>query len=139
MQANEILETCLYVDDLQQAEAFYVQHLGLEFFSRQDERHVFLKCGNRMLLIFDPIAASEIEGEIPPHGARGPGHVCFAVPQAELAAWHDHLQERDIEIEQIVDWPGGGRSLYFRDPAGNSLELATPRIWGIDESAAIKN
>jgi predicted enzyme related to lactoylglutathione lyase len=38
-----------------------------------------------------------------------------------------------VAIEKIVDWPGGGRSLYFRDPAGNSLELATPRIWGIGE------
>lgn len=138
MHANEILETCLYVDDLKRAEAFYVRDLGLEFFSRQEDRHVFLKCGNRMLLIFDPTASSETEGEIPPHGACGPGHVCFAVPEAQLDDWQNHLQERDIDIEQIFDWPGGGRSIYFRDPAGNSLELATPRIWGIDESAAIQ-
>ena len=32
-------------------------------------------------------------------------------------------------IEADFEWPGGGRSIYFRDPAGNCLEFAEPRIW----------
>ena len=38
-------------------------------------------------------------------------------------------------IEKTIAWPQGGHSVYFRDPAGNSLEVASPLIWHIDESA----
>jgi len=34
-------------------------------------------------------------------------------------------------IEADFTWPGGGRSIYFRDPAGNAIEFAEPRIWGL--------
>ena len=37
-----------------------------------------------------------------------------------------------VEIEVDYLWPGGGRSIYFRDPAGNSLEFAEPSIWGLN-------
>ena len=134
MRIEHILETCLYVDDLAVAESFYTTVLGLELESHQEGRHVFLRCGRRMLLLFDPNVSAAIEGEVPPHGARGAGHVAFAVPQADLPAWRGQLEAAGVAIETTIDWPGGGRSLYFRDPAGNSLELATPRIWGIDEA-----
>jgi catechol 2,3-dioxygenase-like lactoylglutathione lyase family enzyme len=133
MKARHILETCLYVDDLSQAERFYQEVLGLELESRQVGRHVFFQCGPRMLLLFNPLASRETSDQFPLHGAFGPGHIAFGVREAELPAWMEQLRVHDVSIEKIIDWPGGGRSVYFRDPAGNSLELATPRIWGIDE------
>jgi catechol 2,3-dioxygenase-like lactoylglutathione lyase family enzyme len=136
MQVREILETCIYVDDLAAAESFYVEVLGLLFVSKQPNRHVFLRCGNRMLLIFNPVECSAPDGELPPHGCNGSGHVAFAVEEEGLDVWLNHLVSRGVEIERTIDWPQGGRSLYFRDPAGNSVELATPRIWGIEESSA---
>jgi catechol 2,3-dioxygenase-like lactoylglutathione lyase family enzyme len=72
---------------------------------------------------------------VPRHGSTGPGHVAFSVHASELDAWIDQLEGRGVEIEARVNWPGGGRSIYFRDPAGNSLELATPQIWGIQPPA----
>ena len=132
MKAKEILETCVYVDDLPAAERFYCEILGLEFVSRQEGRHVFLRCGRRMLLIFNPQESSKAGSDLPPHGATGPGHVAFAVSDADLNAWREHLRSHNVQIECEIDWPQGGRSFYFRDPAGNSLELAPPRIWGID-------
>ncbi len=137
MQANEILETCLYVDDLDAAENFYRDVLGLQFVSRQEGRHVFFRCGNRMLLIFDPRQSGAENGELPPHGAQGSVHVAFAVPEDKIDAWREQLQSHDVEIEATVEWPQGEHSLYFRDPAGNSLELAPLSIWGIDQRAAI--
>jgi catechol 2,3-dioxygenase-like lactoylglutathione lyase family enzyme len=129
MQVRYVLETCLYVDDLAAAEAFYRDVLGLEFASRQPDRHVFFRCGGRMLLLFNP-AESEKEGqELPAHGARGPGHVAFAAAPEEIPAWRTHLESRGVTIEREIAWPSGGASLYFRDPAGNSLEIATPEIW----------
>jgi catechol 2,3-dioxygenase-like lactoylglutathione lyase family enzyme len=137
MQITKVLETCLYVDDLVRAERFYTDVLGLEFVSRQEGRHVFFRCGQAMLLLFNPLASREaslVAGTpIPLHGALGAGHVAFAASEAELSAWQTYLEMHGVPIEQPIDWPGGGRSIYFRDPAGNSLEFATPRIWGIAE------
>ena len=65
----------------------------------------------------------------PPHGARGPGHVAFAATAAELDRLRARLVAAGIEIEADFLWPGGARSIYVRDPAGNSVELAEPRLW----------
>ena len=34
-----------------------------------------------------------------------------------------------LAVEAEFDWPNGARSLYLRDPAGNSVEFAEPRLW----------
>ncbi len=129
LQPAYILETCLYARDLKAAEAFYTRVLGLELFSRHEGRHVFFRCGHGMFLIFNPDQTLQPEGEIPNHGAMGPGHVAFAIPGEEVEQWKDHLKTHQIEIEAEVTWPSGGRSIYFRDPEGNCIELATPQTW----------
>ena len=128
-----ILESALYVDDLDAAEAFYGDVLGLDWIGRVPGRHVFYRVGAGVLLVFDP-AATEIADPksplpVPPHGARGPGHLCFAAEPLGLDAWRARLEGAGVGIEAEVTWPGGGRSFYFRDPAGNSLEVAEARIW----------
>lgn len=129
-----VLETVLYVEDLDVAERFYQDLLGLEVASRKAGVFVFFRCGEAMLLLFEPNAARSGRA-VPAHGAHGPGHACFAVPEQELDDWKDRLDRAGVAIEQEVSWPRGGRSFYFRDPAGNSLELATPKIWGFEESS----
>ena len=125
-----ILETSLYTDDLHEAEVFYSTVLELELDSKAEGRHLFFKCGQAMLLIFDPKATAVATGPVPRHGAHGPGHVAFSVAADDLDAWVAQIESRGVDVEARVDWPGGGRSVYFRDPAGNSLELTTPQIWG---------
>jgi catechol 2,3-dioxygenase-like lactoylglutathione lyase family enzyme len=129
---DRVLETILYVDDLAAAERFYGEVLGLELDSRKDDLFVFFKCGDGMLLLFEPRAASAGRN-VPAHGAHGPGHVCFAVAEDDLDDWKARLADAGVAIEREMDWPRGGRSFYFRDPAGNSLELATPKIWGLPD------
>jgi catechol 2,3-dioxygenase-like lactoylglutathione lyase family enzyme len=131
---DRVLETILYVDDLDAAERFYGEVLELELDSRKDGLFVFFKCGPAMLLLFEPGAAATGR-TVPAHGAHGPGHACFAVAEDALPAWRSRLTAAGVAIEQEVTWPRGGRSFYFRDPAGNSLELATPRIWGLPDVA----
>ena len=133
MKLDTVLETCLYVDDLGRAERFYRDVLGLELESGQDGRHVFLRCGRQMVLLFNPLVTREPNDMFPPHGSFGPGHLAFGVAESELPAWTQRLAQHEVPIEKVIDWPGGGRSIYFRDPAGNSLELATPKIWGLKE------
>jgi catechol 2,3-dioxygenase-like lactoylglutathione lyase family enzyme len=128
-----ILETCLYVDDLAEAERFYSAVLGLEFYSRQADRHVFFRCGCQMLLLFDAQATSGDSCSLPPHGTTGPGHVAFAARECDLDAWRERLALHHVPLEKVVSWPEGGKSLYFRDPAGNSVEIASPRLWGLPQ------
>lgn len=134
MRIERVLETSLYADDLEAAERFYTALLGVEPFMRVAGRHVFYRLREQILLIFRPEAtATAAGGGVPPHGARGPGHAGFAVGAAEVDAWRARLAALGIAIEHEQEWPRGGRSLYFRDPAGNSLELVPPGIWGLPE------
>ena len=137
MQPRSILESALYVTDLDAAEAFYGGLLGLERIIKVDGRHVFFRCGDGVLLLFNAEAtqvppADDAKLPVPPHGTRGQGHLCFAAPGEEIDRWKSFLEERGIAIEADFEWPQGGRSIYFRDPSGNSLEFAQPRIWGME-------
>ncbi|MFC6488979.1 VOC family protein [Nitratireductor sp. GCM10026969] len=136
MKPAGILEAALYVNDLEEAERFYGDILGLERITKVEGRHVFFRCGNAVVLLFDPDATEippppDARLPVPPHGARGPGHLCFSAGAKEIEAWRKHLEAQGIAIEADFEWPKGGRSIYFRDPFGNSLEFAEPRIWGI--------
>jgi catechol 2,3-dioxygenase-like lactoylglutathione lyase family enzyme len=133
MRVDRVLETCIYANDLAAAETFYSQVLGLTAFSRVEGRHVFFRCGPAVFLIFNPARTVVAEGAIaaPVHGAQGAGHVAFAMAPDQIDAWREHLTQHSVEIETEITWPSGGYSLYFRDPAGNSVELATPQTWGV--------
>lgn len=127
---DALVETSLYGDDLVAMEAFYATTLGLPVVVRDPQRHVFLRVGaGSMLLIFKP-DATLTPGQFPVHGATGPGHVALGIPAADLDRWRQYLVGQRIPIEQEFTWPRGGHSLYFRDPAGNSVELITPGVWG---------
>jgi catechol 2,3-dioxygenase-like lactoylglutathione lyase family enzyme len=132
-----VLESALYAEDLEAADRFYGSVLGLERIALVEGRHVFFRCGEGVVLIFDARSTSSVPTTVngalvPLHGARGAGHVAFAVADAGLPAWRAHLEANGVAIESEVTWPRGGKSLYVRDPAGNSVELASPRLWGLE-------
>ncbi|HZW10189.1 MAG TPA: VOC family protein [Phycisphaerales bacterium] len=132
-------ETVLYAAELDEAVRFYAGILGLEPFAEAvgaSGRGLRLPSG-AVLLIFDPEMAIRPGRDVPSHGAIGPGHVCFAIAQSAYDDWIRHLRARGIEIEKEMAWPGpeGGRprSIYFRDPAGNSVELMAGDYWSSRE------
>jgi len=131
---SAILETALYSTDLARARRFWTDIIGLEVVTQKEGRHVFFRCGTAMLLIFDPRATARSDSDRGPghlaHGATGPGHVCFAPSDAEISKWRATFDAQGIEIEDDFHWPNGARSLYIRDPDGNSVEFAEPRLWG---------
>lgn len=136
MTPTGILESALYTEDLDAAEAFYRDVLGLDRISRVGNRHVFFRCGDGVLLIFNPeetVKPPEPDAKlpVPPHGMRGDGHVCFRASEEEIDGWKERLAAHGVGIETEFRWPSGGRSIYFRDPAGNSIEFANPNIWGL--------
>lgn len=130
-----VLETALYAADLHAAADFYGRVLGLQEITHVEGRHIFFRCGQGVLLIFNP-EATELpphnpDMPVPPHGARGAGHACFRVASEEMDAMRARLEADGVAIEADFRWPNGARSLYFRDPAGNSLECAEAKLWNL--------
>jgi catechol 2,3-dioxygenase-like lactoylglutathione lyase family enzyme len=136
MKASAILETVLDAADINAVESFYSEVLGLELHWKAEGHTVMFKCGNQMLLIFNPrvTVKQTLDGNppVPPHGTQGEGHVCFRATKTEIDAWRARFLLYDVAIESEFDWPEGGHSLYVRDPAGNSVEFAEPSIWGFE-------
>jgi catechol 2,3-dioxygenase-like lactoylglutathione lyase family enzyme len=132
---DRVLETALYVDDLARAARFYADVLELKALFADARLHAFAVGGRNVLLLFRRGASLETAkmpgGTIPPHDGSGPLHVAFGIPAEELTAWEARLRAHDITIEGRTDWPRGGHSIYFRDPDGHLVELATPGLWEI--------
>jgi catechol 2,3-dioxygenase-like lactoylglutathione lyase family enzyme len=128
-----VLETCLYVDDLDRASYFYENVIGLKRIGGDDRLRAYDVAGRDILLLFKRGASSHpIEipgGMIAPHDGSGPLHFAFSIAASELNAWEKHFADKEVAIERRINWPRGGTSVYFRDPDNNLGELATPGLW----------
>ena len=128
-----VLETSLYVDAFKRACPFYEQVLGLNSIYRDARLCAYDVGGHGVLLLFlrgGSLAPSHLPGgTVPPHDGHGPIHMAFSVAAGALAEWEVRLAEAGVAIESRVKWPRGGESIYFRDPDGHVLELATPGLW----------
>ncbi|MGH8094689.1 MAG: VOC family protein [Chthoniobacterales bacterium] len=129
MKLGQLSEAAIYSSDLAAAEEFYRDILGLEKISALNDRGIAFRCGATVLLVFDPARTRVPDAGVPPHGASGEGHIAFVIEDSEVEPWRSRLTELGVAIEAEVDWPAGGRSLYFRDPARNVVELAPPTLW----------
>ena len=130
-----LLETSLYVSDLDRAAAFYRRLLGGEVLLADERMRAVSVAGRQVLLLF-LVGASDRDnpvpgGVVPPHDGRGRLHLAFAVPADSLGAWERRLDALGVAVESRVRAPRGGTSLYFRDPDGHLVELATPGLWPV--------
>jgi catechol 2,3-dioxygenase-like lactoylglutathione lyase family enzyme len=128
-----VKETCLHVEDLEQARGFYEGVMGLAPVAADERFCAYDAGGATMLLLFVRGGSVEAKvlpgGVIPPHDGSGRNHVGFAVSREALPDWEAHLGACGVAIESRMEWPRGGRSIYFRDPDGHLLELLTPGVW----------
>jgi catechol 2,3-dioxygenase-like lactoylglutathione lyase family enzyme len=130
---SHLLETALYVEDLTRSRDFYTRLMGWPVFL-EDDRMVALGIpGGAVLLLFvhgGSVQGSDTPaGHIPGHDGRGVLHLAFAIAPDVLEAWAGHLAAQGVAVESRITWPRGGTSLYFRDPDGHSVEVATPGLW----------
>jgi catechol 2,3-dioxygenase-like lactoylglutathione lyase family enzyme len=130
---NRIIETALYVDDLERAAAFYENVLEVKAMLRTKTLYAYDIGGSSVLLLFHRgeslSSPTSPNGTIPPHDGSGPLHICFAVDAEELPAWETRLNQHGVTIEGRMTWERGGESLYLRDPDGHLLELMSPGVW----------
>jgi len=129
-----VLETALIVEDVARATGFYRELFGFEVLAQSERLCVLNVRPAQVLLLFQrggSLKDIRLPGGILPGGmdARGRSHMAFAVEAEDLEAWKRWLAQKAVGIESIVLWERGGTSLYFRDPDGNLLELATPGVW----------
>jgi catechol 2,3-dioxygenase-like lactoylglutathione lyase family enzyme len=125
-----VYETVVYGPDVEALIFFYGDVLGLRRVDNiGDLGAAFRLADGGMLLVFDPRRVSVPARGVPSHGATGPGHVAFAIENGQRERWLAFLEERGVEVESQITWSRGGSSLYFRDPAGNSVELVDGEAW----------
>jgi catechol 2,3-dioxygenase-like lactoylglutathione lyase family enzyme len=125
-----VYETVLYADDVAAAARFYAEVVGLRAIDPPDEQSAaFRLADDGLLLIFSPQRTSAAGRFVPAHGTSGPGHVAFRLANGDLDRLAAHLGSAGVEIEREITWPLGGRSIYVRDPAGNSVEFVEGEIW----------
>lgn len=128
-----LLETALYVADMARAADFFREVLGLRPMLTGARLTAFDAGRSGVLLLFLAGASTEdmpgAGGVVPGHDGSGPVHMAFAIPAGSENAWRAHLAAHDVALRSEVAWPRGGRSLYFEDPDGHVLELATPGLW----------
>jgi catechol 2,3-dioxygenase-like lactoylglutathione lyase family enzyme len=142
-----LLETALYLDDVGQAVRFYQDLFGFSLLSGSTQRDATFAAlelaGRAVLLLFKKGAnAKPVDtggGIIPPHGGEGRLHFALAIPSDAYEPWKLKLTAQNIPIESEIRWPPGGRSLYFRDPEGNLVELATSGLWAFQSPEAPSN
>jgi len=128
-----MLEFSLYVEDVSRAADFYHDLFGFPVLLSKERMAALDVEGKQILLLFKHGASSEAMnmpgGVLPPHDGEGTSHVAFSIRASDMARWERWLLEQNVEIESKVGWEEGGRSLYFRDPDGHLLELASPGVW----------
>lgn len=123
-----LLETVLYCpgERLNDMRRFYSEVLGLRAVF---EKHpLAFRLGNGLLLVF-AADESSVQDDPPPHGATGSIHTCLVASPEAYEEWKTYLPKHDVEIQREIRWPGGRRSIYFSDPAGNLLEIADGDFW----------
>jgi catechol-2,3-dioxygenase len=135
MKINKVIETCIYSSDLRSMKKFYVGILGLSIIHEEEDKLIFMKAGKSVLLIFDPLRTSINNDRLPKHGAITPPssiHFAMEIEEQEYQPCKELLVCNGIAIEKEVQWNWNTKSLYFRDPSGNLVELITPGGWPVE-------
>ncbi|ATJ83917.1 VOC family protein [Halomonas beimenensis] len=123
---NGMRHIALQVQDLEACEHFYVDILGMSVLRRAHDDLVYLTLGNDN---FSLARAKADTGGDP----QRLDHFGFVVDEREdVDAWHEYLLARGVEVVRGPhDHGDGGRSLYCKDPDGNTVQpLYHPSVSG---------
>jgi catechol 2,3-dioxygenase-like lactoylglutathione lyase family enzyme len=125
--SNGLLETALYVDDLQRSANFYQELFGFSPMVVSERLIALAVREGQVLLLFKKKGSLRLQPGA--HDGDGQLHLAFAIDASEVEPWRSWLGEHNISIEEEIAWERGGQSLYFRDPDGHLVEVGSPGIW----------
>ncbi|MEO7989033.1 MAG: VOC family protein [Chryseolinea sp.] len=129
MNFIKIKETCLYISDLERAKVFYHNILELPIINYVEHKHLFLRAGNSVLLLFNPEDSRKKKSPTA-HFGGGKQHFAFEVPLSGYEKVKQEIKSKGIKITDEVVWTSGKESFYFEDPEGNILEIIPDEgIW----------
>jgi catechol 2,3-dioxygenase-like lactoylglutathione lyase family enzyme len=130
MKISRVIETALYCENVPEMVSFYQNLFDFPLLMEASDRGAFLGCGDSILIIFNRNLTTLESQRVPSHGSTGPGHTALEIDNGSINLWKQHLTEKGISIEKEVNWEHTkATSIYFRDPANNSIELAEKSLW----------
>ncbi len=128
-----LLEAPAYVDDLERADRFYGEVLGLARMTGGDRLRAYSVGPGQVLLVCRRGGTDDdmrlAGGLVPGHRGEGPGHFAFRIAADKVDDWRARLEAYGVPLYSTMRWPRGGVSLYVHDPDGNVVELASPGLW----------
>lgn len=132
-KSEGILESALYVSDVERSARFYEEVFGFKVIAEFGERGCAMRAGERQVLLLFKKGGSRERSSANQtlHGGDGELHIAFAIAAEELAGWERWLKEKKIAMKEKRKWDLGGWSLYFRDPDRHLLEVVTPGVWSV--------
>ena len=87
------------------------------------------RLGPGVLILFDRDKIGDRDEPVADHGSTGPAHVCFLATGEGYEDWKKRIAAAGVDITHQETWGTGLRSFYFKDPAGNLLEIAEGDLW----------
>ena len=128
MNIKSVKETCIYCKDLEKAKSFYHGLMGLPVIGEVENKHIFFRAGDSVLLCFNP-DDSRLKESPPAHFAEGKYHFAFEVSLDDYPRHKQEVLEKGINIIDVLIWKNGLESFYFNDPAGNVVEIVPEGVW----------
>ena len=123
------------VTDLDRAERFYTETLGLAVRQRIVRHQVLLDCGDAVLALIQ-VERVQTDGAANIRHPFGRSHWAFEVTGDDFRRAQANFTQAGIPIHGPVDW-GDHDCLYFTDPDGNLLELINnERLAGTADGSA---
>ena len=124
-----LLESALYVEDMQRSVDFYRRVFGFPVLFTSDRLSALRVAPRQVLVVIKQGTDAEPTvlpfGTIPPTDGKGDLHLAFGIPPDELDQWRKTLERYEVRVESELEWPEGGHSLYFRDPDHHCIEVKT--------------
>lgn len=133
MKIQGVVETAISVSNVEASAHFYEDLFGFDRLLTDPRICAMNVAPGHVFLIFQRGGSTNSfvtpGGLIPGHDTQGTQHFAFSITADDFDSWLERLGSKGIEIESTVEWPLGGRSIYFRDPDQHAVELATPGVW----------
>ena len=124
MNLSGIHHIALNVRDLDRAEKFYTDVLGLKVAQRFSKglRHIMLDTGNSYIALFE-VPDLDARSHMEQLSETGYMHFSFKIKEERFQSAVKKLRENNISIGEGPVRRGNGDSVYFQDLDWNHLEI----------------